>query len=93
MNKVRSLSLFIIALLSSAALPQATGESFPPVDPRMIGDPTRIGVGGAPGCTEEIHDRYFVIGPDGERLAAYRKLHLYDAFGGTWKKVSGPVRG
>ncbi len=24
-----------------------------------------------------------VIGPDGERLAAYRKLHLYDAFGGS----------
>jgi len=24
-----------------------------------------------------------VIGPDGDRLAAYRKLHLYDAFGGS----------
>ena len=41
------------------------------------------------GMAERISDErrayntVVVIGRDGERLAAYRKLHLYDAFGGT----------
>lgn len=41
------------------------------------------------GMAERISDEprayntVVVIGPGGERLAAYRKLHLYDAFGGT----------
>jgi len=73
-NKVRSLSLFIIALLSSAALAQADGGSFPPVDPHMVGDPTTIGIGGVPGCTEAIHDLYFVVGPDGNQYRTWHAL-------------------
>lgn len=32
---------------------------------------------------DDIHNTVVAIGPDGARLATYRKLHLYDAFGGT----------
>jgi hypothetical protein len=74
MNKVRHLSLFLIGLLVSAALAQTDGENFPPVEPRMIGDPTTIGIGGAPGCSAEIHDLYFVIGPDGKKYRTWHAL-------------------
>ena len=32
---------------------------------------------------DRAHNTVIAIGPDGARLASYRKLHLYDAFGAT----------
>ena len=52
----------------------ASSGSFPALDARMIGDPTKIGVGGVPGCTPAIHDRYFVIGPDGQKYRTWHAL-------------------
>jgi len=74
MRKVRELSLVVLVLLLNAAFAQADGESFPPVDPRIVGDPTAVGVGGVPGCTPEIHDLYFVIGADGKKYRTWHAL-------------------
>ncbi len=49
-------------------------EGVPPLDPRLIGDPTRVGLGGVPGCTPEIHDLYVTTGPDGRRYRTWHAL-------------------
>lgn len=49
-------------------------NSFPPLSSRMIGDPSQIGIGGVPGCSQEIHDLYYVIGPDGRKYRTWHAL-------------------
>ena len=42
---------------------------------------------------DRAHNTVIAIGPDGSRLASYRKLHLYDAFGATESDwiAAGPI--
>ena len=42
---------------------------------------------------DRAHNTLLAVGPDGARLASYRKLHLYDAFGATESDwiVPGPI--
>jgi hypothetical protein len=55
-------------------IPPPTGSSagFHPLDQRMIGNTTEVGYGPVPGCSQEVHDLYAVLGPDGK---PYRTWH------------------
>ena len=48
--------------------PNDDGLGMPPLDPRVVG----YGQPGLNGCTDAIHDRWSVVGPDGRR---YRTWH------------------
>ncbi len=61
-------------LVQDAVAAAANGNTFPVEDQRMIGDPSKIGVGGVPGCTQAIHDLYHVIGPDGRKYRTWHAL-------------------
>jgi len=45
------------------------------------------------GNEDKVHNTLLVVGPDGADLAIYRKIHLYDAFGGMESDwiVPGPL--
>jgi len=41
---------------------------------------------------EQTYNTLLVVGPDGEDLGVYRKIHLYDAFGGLESDMTRPGR-
>lgn len=72
MRYVVILGLVFSCLLSRLSPVDAHPVGLGFLDQRMVGNPSRVGPGGVPGCSQEIHDLYVTTGPDG---LPYRTWH------------------
>jgi hypothetical protein len=74
--------------------PSSSSPGFHPLDQRMVGNMAEVGYGPVPGCSQEVHDLYVTLGPDGKPYRTWHALWHPKVHGQlvrwmpTWEEVS-----